>query len=62
MSGSQEEIEVKCLEVADGGALSTSLPAGMYRAVVSTFGQRAILLEPFNISAGTPTDVGVISF
>jgi hypothetical protein len=57
-----EQIEVKSLNVADGGTFDADLPAGSYTAVISTFGQTTLIPPTFTITESTVKDIGPIDF
>jgi hypothetical protein len=61
VNGNSEQIEVKSLNVANGGTFTTSLPSGSYVAVISTYGKTA-LESTFDISSNLTTDIGNIIF
>ena len=61
VGGNPEQIEVKSVNVANGGAITTGLPVGNYTAVVSTFGKSTIV-QSFTISQGMIRDMGAVSF
>lgn len=61
VSGNTEQIEIKSLNVADGGTFITGLPTGSYTAVISTYGKTTLEIQPFTISDGSTTDIGFIN-
>ena len=61
VSGNAEQIEIKSLNVADGGTFTTGLPVGNYTAVISTFG-RTTFVQAFPIAQNGTTLLGTISF
>jgi hypothetical protein len=61
VDGNPEQIEVKSVNVADGGTLNTTLPVGTYTAVISTFGKTTLVL-PFTVTKNTTTNIGPIKF
>ncbi len=56
-----EQIEVKKLNVANGGTIETGLPVGGYTAVISTYGKTTII-QLFDIFSNSNTDIGNIIF
>ena len=61
VSGNSEQIEIKSVTVANGGAIAgTLLPVGDYTAFISTYGKTTIE-QPFNISADADTNIGSIN-
>jgi hypothetical protein len=56
-----EQIEVKKLNVANGGTIDTGLPVGSYTAVISTYGKTTIE-QLFAISSNLNTNTGNINF
>jgi len=61
VDGNMEQIEVKSLNVANGGTVGTTLPVGAYVAVLSTFG-KTTQVQAFTISGGSTTSIGPVSF
>ena len=61
VSFNPEQIEVKKLNVANGGTIDTGLPVGNYTAVISTFG-KTTLEQLFAIFSNSNTDIGNIIF
>jgi hypothetical protein len=62
VGGNTEQIEIKSLNVADGGTFTTGLPVGSYTAVISTFGKTTIVVQPVIVSSGATTNLGTITF
>ena len=65
VSGNVEQIEVKSLNVADGGTFSTSLPVlsvGNYTLVISSYGKTTQEITLISITSGLTTDLGDITF
>jgi hypothetical protein len=60
VSGVDEQIEVKSLNVANGGSFTTNLPVGSYDAVISTSGKTTVVEESIPIGAVATTDIGNI--
>ena len=61
VSFNPEQIEVKKLNVANGGTIDTGLPVENYTAVISTFG-KTTLEQLFAIFSNSNTDIGNIIF
>lgn len=62
VNGNSEQIEVKSLNVANGGEITDiDLPVGDYTAVISTYGKTAKEIT-FSITSGLTTDLGDITF
>jgi len=61
IGGNPEQIQVKLLNVVNGGTFSTTLPIGSSKLVVSTAGYAAIE-DQFSINAGLITNIGTMAF
>lgn len=61
VGGTTEQIEIKSLNVANGGTFTTGLPVGSYTAVISTFGKTAIA-QTFSVAPSATTNLGSVSF
>lgn len=61
VNGNDEQIEVKSLNVENGGSFSTNLPVEDHTAVISTFGKTTIE-KTFSITAEATTNLGTIAF
>jgi hypothetical protein len=61
VSGSSEQIEIKSLNVANGGSFSVDLPVGSYTAVISTDG-KITRVEPFEILKDSTTPLGSVGW
>ncbi len=59
-----EQIEIKSLNVGNGGTFSTDLPVGVniYTAVISTSGKTARVEGPFTISKESTTPLGPVGW
>ncbi len=63
VGGNSEQIEIKSLNVADGGTFTNvPLPQGTYTAVISTFGKTTITTPQFTVTPGNNTSIGTIAF
>jgi len=62
VSGASEQIEIKSLNVANGGSFSVSLPVGSYTAVISTDGKITRVEGPFTISKDSTTAMGSVGW
>jgi len=60
VDGNAEKIEVKSINVANGGSFSTGLPVGSYSAVISSY-ERTTVVHPFTINQNATTDIGTIN-
>jgi hypothetical protein len=60
VDGNAEQIEVKSINVANGGSFSTGLPVGSYSAVISSY-ERTTVVHPFTINQNATTDIGTIN-
>jgi hypothetical protein len=56
-----EQIEIKSINVVDGGTFITGLPVGSYTAVISTY-RKTTIVQPFTITANVTTNLGTIDF
>ncbi len=56
-----EQIEIKSINVADGGMFTINLPIGSYTAVISTYG-KITFVQAFAVSQGVTTNLGSINF
>ncbi len=58
-----EQIEIKSLNVADGGTFTAGLPVGSYAAVISTFGKTTIGPTTLSVAPSPAvTNLGTINF
>jgi hypothetical protein len=61
IGGNPEQIQLKLLNIANGGTFSSTLPVGSFKLVVSTAGYDAIENQ-VSINSGLISDIGNIAF
>jgi hypothetical protein len=61
VDGNAEKIEIKSINVANGGTFTSALPVGSYSAVISTY-DKTTIVQPFAVAQGVTTNLGNIDF
>ncbi len=59
-SGSIDQIEVKSLNVANGGSYDISLPEGTYSVVASTYNKETQVYDDVDIVTNTVTTINIV--